>query len=54
MSIERFSRLGDQAKLGKLSNKHRLQVSRLQLTLKADKKTALADFPADKKAPWPI
>jgi hypothetical protein len=38
------------AKLGELSNKHGLKVSELQLTLKVNKKTVLADLLANKKA----
>jgi hypothetical protein len=37
------------AKLGELSDKRGLKVSEVQLVLKADKKTALADLLADKK-----
>jgi hypothetical protein len=38
------------AKLGKLSDKHGLKVSELQLVLKSNKKTVLADLLANKKA----
>ena len=41
-------------KLGELSNKRGLKVSELQLELKADRKSAVADLLAEKKLLWPI
>ncbi len=38
------------SKLGELSDKRGLKVSELQLELKADRKTAVADLLAEKKA----
>jgi hypothetical protein len=41
-------------KLGELSDKRGLKVSELQLELKADRKSAVADLLAEKRLPWRI